>query len=132
VTAFTEADVQLVAQALGAEYWTPDERAESARAILTALADAGRLTPAPPPEIAGWPVPSVFMQWKGTDLCADFHCTCGAHGHVHGDFVYGIRCSSCAAVFIMPHTLALALGEPDSDIVRDVDTVPWVAADGTP
>jgi len=23
----------------------------------------------------------VFIQWKGTNVCLDFHCECGAHGH---------------------------------------------------
>lgn len=44
MSTFTEADVQLVAQALDAEVWASDLAA--ARAVLAALADAGRLTPA--------------------------------------------------------------------------------------
>lgn len=40
---FTEADVQLVAKALDADTWTSDLAA--ARAILSALAEAGRLRP---------------------------------------------------------------------------------------
>jgi hypothetical protein len=60
------------------------------------------------------------MQWKGTDVCLDFHCICGADEHVHGDFVYGIRCTACGRVYTMPDTLILREGELDNDIVVDV------------
>lgn len=68
----------------------------------------------------GWPTPSVYVQWKGTDVCLDFHCICGADEHVDGDFVYGIRCTACGRVYTMPDTLVLVEGEPASGIVVDV------------
>jgi hypothetical protein len=49
---------------------------------------------------------SVFIQWKGTDLCGDFRCSCGAHHHIDSDFVYGIKCT-CGRMWQMPHTVAV-------------------------
>lgn len=40
-------------------------------------------------EAYGW------LQWKGTDVCMDIHCTCGALGHLHGLFAYTIKCGHC-------------------------------------
>ena len=47
-------------------------------------------------------VPSVFIQWKGTDVCMDFYCDCGAHGHFDGDFAYAVKCQHCSQVWEMP------------------------------
>jgi hypothetical protein len=49
--------------------------------------------------------PRAFIQWKGTDVCMDFHCECGAHCHFDGYFAYTVRCPHCAAVWEMPHTV---------------------------
>lgn len=55
-------------------------------------------------EISG---PQIFIQWKGTDVCLDFHCECGAHHHVDADFVYALQCGSCGRFYDMPNTIAL-------------------------
>lgn len=39
--------------------------------------------------------PHGWIQWKGTDVCADLYCICGFHGHVDGDFFYGYECKKC-------------------------------------
>lgn len=44
---------------------------------------------------------NMFIQWKGTSVCLDFHCPCGAHGHFDGDFAYVVRCPACDAVYEM-------------------------------
>lgn len=36
-----------------------------------------------------------WIQWKGTDVCIDLHCTCGTHGHFDGDFMYSVQCNEC-------------------------------------
>lgn len=55
----------------------------------------------------------VFIQWKGTDLCGDFRCTCGANHHIDADFVYAIRCT-CGLIWQMPSVVAVKpLKEPD-------------------
>ncbi len=41
----------------------------------------------------------MFIQWKGTDVCLDFYCPCGAHGHFDGDFAYNVRCPNCGSAF---------------------------------
>lgn len=46
--------------------------------------------------------PSVFIQWKGTDVCMDFYCECGAHCHFDGDFAYAVKCPHCATIWEMP------------------------------
>lgn len=43
----------------------------------------------------------MFIQWKGTDLCADFCCPCGYNGHIDGDFTYVVRCGGCGAHYEM-------------------------------
>lgn len=43
----------------------------------------------------------MFIQWKGTDVCLDFRCPCGADGHIDDSFTYFIHCPSCDAVYEM-------------------------------
>jgi len=42
-----------------------------------------------------------FIQWKGTDVCMDFHCGCGEHNHYDGYFAYYVKCSGCGQVYQM-------------------------------
>lgn len=53
----------------------------------------------------GWPEPSAFIQWRGTDVCMDFHCGCGAFCHFDGDFAYTVKCPHCETVWEMPSTV---------------------------
>lgn len=46
--------------------------------------------------------PQTFIQWKGTDLCMDFLCECGAHCHFDGDFAYCVKCPHCGDIWEMP------------------------------
>lgn len=39
--------------------------------------------------------PHIWVQWKGTDVCCDIHCACGAFLHFHGDFFYFFQCPHC-------------------------------------
>lgn len=50
----------------------------------------------------GWLEPSAFIQWKGTDVCMDFHCQCGAFCHFDGDFAYIVQCPHCSTIYEMP------------------------------
>lgn len=43
--------------------------------------------------------PHGWVQWKGTDVCMDVHCTCGALFHVDGDFCYAVRCRDCGQAY---------------------------------
>ena len=49
------------------------------------------------PQFAG--KPHAWIQWKGTDVCADIHCSCGTHSHFDGDFMYYVRCPGCDKVW---------------------------------
>lgn len=40
-------------------------------------------------------ITSGWIQWKGTDVCMDIHCTCGQHDHIDADFFYHYQCSGC-------------------------------------
>lgn len=45
------------------------------------------------------PLPNAFIQWKGTDVCADYYCVCGGQFHVDDDFVYAVQCPHCQRRF---------------------------------
>lgn len=49
--------------------------------------------------------PHAFIQWRGTDVCMDFYCDCGRHGHYDGDFAYTVKCPGCNQVWEMPWNL---------------------------
>lgn len=49
----------------------------------------------------------VFVQWKGTNVCCDVRCECGAHIHHDGDFAYRLRCPRCSSVYEMPSVMPL-------------------------
>jgi len=44
-------------------------------------------------------VPHAFIQWKGTAVCADIHCTCGEHFHIDDEFMYFVCCPKCKTIF---------------------------------
>lgn len=48
---------------------------------------------------------NVFIQYKGTDLCADIYCDCGKHLHVDAYFAYAVQCPSCASIWELPQML---------------------------
>lgn len=43
--------------------------------------------------------PHGWIQFKGTDLCIDIHCKCGAMTHFDGGFCYFIKCVVCGQVY---------------------------------
>lgn len=53
------------------------------------------------------PVPAARVQWKGTDVCFDFDCECGAFGHFDGYNAYFVKCGTCDKVYEMPYALPL-------------------------
>jgi hypothetical protein len=54
---------------------------------------------------SNWVEPSAYMQLKGTDICMDFHCDCGASCHFDGYFAYVVKCPHCATLWKMPFML---------------------------
>jgi len=50
----------------------------------------------------------VFIQWKGTDVCLDFHCyRCNTFAHFDGDFAYVLKCPVCETHYEMPSVVPL-------------------------
>lgn len=43
--------------------------------------------------------PHGWIQWKGTQVCMDIHCKCGALMHIDAGFAYYIDCPYCHTVF---------------------------------
>lgn len=39
--------------------------------------------------------PYAWIQWKGTDVCADIHCSCGHMSHIDASFAYYVKCPKC-------------------------------------
>jgi hypothetical protein len=55
----------------------------------------------PEGEAHGW------IQWKGTNVCIDLHCKCGAHMHFDGDFLYHFSCPHCGRKYALGQNVAL-------------------------
>ena len=55
------------------------------------------------------------IQWKGTDVCADVHCSCGKHSHLDGDFAYFVKCPHCGKVWAMAQSISLLEVPTDLD-----------------
>jgi len=76
---------------------------------------------------------SVFVQWKGTDVCLDLHCRCGHDGHFDGDFAYFLRCVACGRVYEMPHTFFLVeVSEDRAGVIQEPIGEPHPHRDGGP
>lgn len=48
----------------------------------------------------------VHIQWKGTEVCIDFHCPCWPDSHKYaahydGFFAYYLQCPNCNAIYEM-------------------------------
>jgi hypothetical protein len=56
--------------------------------------------------------PDAFIQWKNTDACLDFYCTCGKQFHFDGFFAYELTCGHCGQTYELPNTLRLSPVEP--------------------
>lgn len=50
--------------------------------------------------------PNAFIQWKGTNLCADIRCECGELHHVDAEFAYVVK-TPCGRKYQMPETVAV-------------------------
>ena len=57
--------------------------------------------------------PCAFIQWKGTRVCMDFYCPCGASDHFDTDFAYFVRCSVCGKVYEMSAMVEAREAKPE-------------------
>ena len=55
----------------------------------------------PKGEAHGW------IQWKGTDVCIDLYCKCGAQMHFDGMFFYHFACPYCQRKYAVGQNVAL-------------------------
>lgn len=70
----------------------------------------------PRTESGGW------IQWKGTDVCMDIHCRCGATCHFDGDFFYTFKCKMCGQVYAVGQNIKmihLTKEEIENDVNED-------------
>lgn len=96
---------------------------------LIIMDEAHRLTPPPSkaiealraaPFIEGEiEAPYIFIQWKGTSVCADIHCECGEHGHIDDDFMYAVQCPKCGNVYEVGCYMA----------IRKIDRAAWTGCE---
>lgn len=58
--------------------------------------------------------PHGFVQWKGTEVCMDVHCSCGELTHVDADFAYTIRCGACEKLWaVCPNVRLVEISEAE-------------------
>lgn len=63
-----------------------------------------------------------WIQWKGTDVCMDIHCKCGALAHIDADFAYHVKCTYCGTVyFINGHVELIELEEEPENCVVEAE-----------
>ena len=70
--------------------------------------------------------PHIWIQWKGTDLCADVHCKCGAHDHIDAEFAYFYECRACGRKYALAQNLRLIPLTPE----QAAQVERFVTADG--
>jgi hypothetical protein len=74
--------------------------------------------------------PHAWIQWKGTEVCMDMHCTCGASDHIDADFAYFYRCSGCRKVYSVGANVRLhELTAEEVALVESGETIAPVEAD---
>jgi hypothetical protein len=62
--------------------------------------------------------PHGWIQWKGTDVCMDIHCECGAHLHIDADFLYEVRCPYCEQAYAVNGHVQLIPIQHASEMVK--------------
>lgn len=59
-----------------------------------------------------------WIQWKGTNVCMDFYCACGAHLHIDDEFCYHVKCMHCGSVYMMNgHVEAIKVEVPSGGAI---------------
>jgi hypothetical protein len=56
--------------------------------------------------------PRAFIQFKGTHICMDFYCECGADCHFDGYFAHVVQCPHCLTKWEMPWMVFPRKAEP--------------------
>lgn len=67
---------------------------------------------------------SMFIQWKGTDVCVDFICACGTQGHFDGYFAHYLRCPTCGAVYQMgTQVIVRRISDEEAAVAGSIQTL---------
>lgn len=66
-------------------------------------------------------IPWINIQWKGTESCLDFTCTCGAEYHYDGITFGGLKCMVCGACWRISHEPTLTLTDRSDWHGRELD-----------
>lgn len=78
----------------------------------------------PEGEAHGW------IQWKGTQVCMDVHCKCGAHCHLDAEFAYVLKCPHCNRVYAVGANVKLIeLNDEQRAFVEGGNTCPPIVAE---
>lgn len=69
--------------------------------------------------------PHGWIQWKGTNVCIDVHCKCGAHLHFDCDFLYHIQCHKCERYYFMNGHIEMIeiLEKPEGSLKRSEPSI---------
>lgn len=59
--------------------------------------------------------PCAFIQWKGTDVCADYYCVCGEQFHLDVDFAYAVQCHHCGRRYEVSAMIELREMPPEEE-----------------
>ena len=62
---------------------------------------------------------SCWIQWKGTNVCMDVRCRCGAEGHIDNSFTYFYKCQSCGQLFAVGSVVRLYAMTPEAEQKAD-------------
>lgn len=76
------------------------------------------------------PRPYAYIQWKGTEICADYYCVCGKQFHIDAEFAYYVQCHHCQRRYEVSSHIELRemaqSEEPDADCKVDEDAdIEW-------
>jgi hypothetical protein len=52
-------------------------------------------------------VPYGWIQWKGTEVCMDISCNCGASLHADEEFFYHFKCGKCGTIYAVGQVIKL-------------------------
>ena len=70
---------------------------------------------------------TMFIQWKGTNVCVDFQCPCQPKdakfaAHFDGFFAHFLRCPACGSVYELGTQVRARLVSP-GELIRGVESV---------
>ncbi len=57
--------------------------------------------------------PHGWIQWKGTNVCMDIRCTCGALLHADHEFFYFFTCGNCGTTYAVGQYVKLVPLPPE-------------------